>query len=298
LERAPALTRLAFTFVELLVVIAIVGVLLAISIPAIQKVRSAADRVQCSNQIRQLGLALIRYHDERGSLPMGTTLNLNMDYPYMTWMTRLLSYIEQDTIWQQALTDYERQRNPFRPAPHVGLAAMVKLFSCPSDPRGPGPHWTNRNRLVGVTSFVGVLGTDHLANGGVLYRSSKSRFEEITDGTSHTLLVGERPPSADFWFGWWYAGVGMGGTGSPDSVLGVREVRTLAPYTEMCERGPFHFVPGRLTNQCDVFHYWSLHTGGANFVMCDGSVHFLSYSADAILPALATRAGNEAVEVP
>jgi len=92
-------------------------------------------------------------------------------------------------------------------------------------------------------------------------------------------------------------GVGMGSSGSPDMLLGAAEIRfrVIAPS---CPTGPYQFQPGRLDHECDVFHFWSLHPGGANFAMCDGSVHFLSYSADKILPALATRAGNEAVELP
>ena len=69
-------------------------------------------------------------------------------------------------------------------------------------------------------------------------------------------------------------------------------------YTSFCPPGPYHFVEGRFTEQCDLFHYWSPHPGGANFGFCDGSVRFLAYSADPILPALATRAGGEAVTVP
>jgi len=149
-----------------------------------------------------------------------------------------------------------------------------------------------------VSSYIGVLGTDHAKNDGVLTRASIMRFSNVTDGTAFTLLVGERPPAADFLYGWWYAGVGMSGSGSPDSLLGVREFRSSGQFTSPCANSISSFMPGRLDNICDVFHFWSLHPGGANFAMCDGSVHFLSYSADKILPALATRAGNEAVELP
>jgi prepilin-type processing-associated H-X9-DG protein len=107
---------------------------------------------------------------------------------------------------------------------------------------------------------------------------------------------GERPPSADFWYGWWYAGYGQAGTGSADMLLGVRERNLGGPFVSDCPAGPYHFREGRADNQCDLFHFWSLHPGGAHFLFADGSVRFLAYSADAILPALATRAGGEPVD--
>jgi prepilin-type processing-associated H-X9-DG protein len=112
-------------------------------------------------------------------------------------------------------------------------------------------------------------------------------------------MVAERPPSADLNFGWWYGGGGQSKDGSGDSVLGVREMY-VGPFGsgQLCPAGPYHFGSGEISNQCDAFHFWSLHSGGANFLFCDGSVRFLAYSADSILPALATRAGSERVSVP
>jgi len=81
-------------------------------------------------------------------------------------------------------------------------------------------------------------------------------------------------------------------------LLGARERNAGGLYTWYCDRGPHHFKPGKFSEQCDAFHYWSPHNGGAHFAFADGSVKFLSYSADAILPALATRAGGEALTVP
>ncbi len=127
---------------------------------------------------------------------------------------------------------------------------------------------------------------------------SRIRLNDITDGTSSTLVAGERPPSADFWYGWWYAGVAQSGTGSPDMVLGVRELNVNAAFAWFCPPGPYHFQAGSINNQCDVFHFWSPHSGGANFLFADGHVQFLTYSADSILPALATRAGGEAADIP
>jgi len=104
--------------------------------------------------------------------------------------------------------------------------------------------------------------------------------------------------SADFWYGWWYAGFGQRGTGSADLLLGVRERNVGGGYVSSCPPGPYHFQPGCVDQQCDLFHFWRLHPGGAHFLYADGSVHFLTYEADRVLPALATRAGGEVVELP
>jgi prepilin-type processing-associated H-X9-DG protein len=129
-----------------------------------------------------------------------------------------------------------------------------------------------------------------------LFRNSVVRLSDVSDGTSHTLAAGERPPSPDSQFGWWYGGGGQAGTGSLDSVLGVRELNVAVQVAAGCGRGPFAFAPGKVDGPCDIFHYWSLHAGGANFLMCDGSVRFLSYDSDSLLPALATRARGDSVD--
>ncbi|MFL5330305.1 MAG: DUF1559 domain-containing protein [Gemmataceae bacterium] len=301
MSRITGDARPAFTLLELLTVISIIAVLVGLIMPAIQKVRGAAARTQCTNQVRQLALAAVHHHDEHGSLPMGVATNKkDSDFLYMSWLTRLLPYVEQDVLWQQALTSYRQRKNPFFPLaqPHPNLGVAVNLFSCPSDPRGAGPHTTLKNRVVGVTNYIGVLGTDHRKNEGVLYAGSATRFADITDGTSQTLMIGERPPAADLWYGWWYAGVGMEASGAPDSLLGVREVRTSGSTTRECDPGPYHFQTDQTEEKCAVYHFWSHHPGGANFAFCDGSVHFLTYAADSLLPALTTRDGNESVDVP
>lgn len=147
-----------------------------------------------------------------------------------------------------------------------------------------------------MTSYLGVAGLNTGRADGSLFLDSNLRLNDITDGTSSTLLVGERPPSTDFRYGWWYAGWGQNKDGEGDGVLGVRTF--CREVSSGCPEGPYHFTAGRFDNQCDAFHFWSPHPGGANFAFADGSVRFLRYSADPIMPALPTRAGGETVELP
>jgi prepilin-type processing-associated H-X9-DG protein len=217
----------------------------------------------------------------------------------MSWLTRLLPYIEQDNLWRYTLAAYEFQPLwPYANPPHVGFGMQVSIYSCPADSRTLDQQPTHQDLMAALTSYVGVLGTAFDRPDGILFMDSKTRLTDIRDGTSNTIMVRERPPSADFWYGWWYAGYGQAGSGSGDMLLGARERNFGGGYVSSCPPGPYHFTPGEIDEQCDLFHFWSLHPGGANFLMADGSVHFLTYDADAILPALATRAGGEPVALP
>jgi prepilin-type processing-associated H-X9-DG protein/prepilin-type N-terminal cleavage/methylation domain-containing protein len=290
----------AFTLIELLVVIAIIATLLGLLLPAVQKTRMAVARISCANNLKQIGLALHTYHDTSASLPPGIAPPLKGEpFPHMGWLTRLLPFIEQQPLWNLTLIAYEDEPiYPYR-MPHYGIMTPIKLFSCPADGRADSPHPTHNSLRVALTDYLGVLGTNYQVEDGVLYWGSRTRFTDITDGTSNTLLVGERPPSPDFWYGWWYAAAGQDGSGSADTVLGVRELHAADdPYSANCPAGPYHFVPGNLNDMCDTFHYWSLHSGGANFLFADGSVEFLSYAADSVLPALSTRSGGEIATRP
>jgi prepilin-type processing-associated H-X9-DG protein len=132
----------------------------------------------------------------------------------------------------------------------------------------------------------------------VFYTGSDVRLTDIQDGTSSTLLAGERPPSDNYFFGWWYS---PSAPVAGEAFLGVQSGKAAERQllTQSCPGGPYQFSNGRLTNNCDVYHFWSLHYGGANFAFCDGSVRFLTYGAyNAILSDLATRAGGEVVEIP
>ena len=218
------------------------------------------------------------------------------EYPCMTWCARLLPFLEQEAAWTQAVEDYQAQPRFTTPVPHRNLARPLKVFTCPAGDRDTAT--TVEGITASFTYYLGVSGDVGARRNGLLYVDSAHPFADVRDGTSNTLLFGERPPSADNHFGWWYAGIGMSYLdGSADSVMAAHEVnRTFRAPT--CPRGPYPFQPGRLTDLCSTFHFWSLHTGGAHFAFADGSVRFLGYGADSVLPALATRAGGESVSTP
>jgi prepilin-type processing-associated H-X9-DG protein len=290
--------RAGITLVELLVVIAILALLFGLMVPAIQKVRAAAANAQCANNLRQNGVALHNAHGGNGPFPSGMYGGpADANHLFMaSWMLAVIPYLEHDNIYREARADYRNQPQPLRPIPHIHLKTVVKVFTCPADPRVDRAQFAPRDAvLVGLTSYLGVSGTNTLATDGMFFTDSQIGLRDITDGTSNTLMVGERPPSTDFQFGWWYAGAGQLFTGSADMVLGVRETN-FSPFSLVpCPSGVYQYTPGRLDNQCDMFHFWSLHPGGANFLFCDASVHFLPYSANPIMPALASRSGGEAV---
>ena len=174
------------------------------------------------------------------------------------------------------------------------------------------------------TNYLGVSGTNAETRDGLFTANQRVRLTDVLDGTSQTLLVGERgfrtgaleaiDTSEDIdnlRFGSWFSAVGQR-NGSVGMVLGTRELNfgsgrpRRLPWEGTCPPGPYHFGPpgrtrdatGAVREECDLFHFWSWHPGGANFLYADGSVHFLAYGADAVLPALGTRAGGEVVTPP
>jgi len=329
LRLRPTRSRLGFTLIELLVVIAIIAILIGLLLPAVQKVRSAAARLQCQNNMKQFGLALHNFHDVNGAFPQGvenTSERPNKTgadfgfHPYWSWMAQMMPYYEQDNLYRQADAwahgggaypgtyqwwpwgdFWDSPQTPANPA----LGTIIAQFKCPADARqattlSGTQAGIEPNSKVAFTGYLGISGLQTGAAGsaapnntGILFHKSKTKMTDITDGTSNTLLVGERPPSSDLYYGWWFAGAGWDGNGGGDVLLGSYDI----PFSTSlgCPASKLGFQPGRPEVFCDQAHFWSFHDGGANFLMGDGSVRFLPYSANSVLQQLSTRANGEVV---
>lgn len=286
--------HIGMTLVELLVVIAIMGTLLGLSLPAIHRVRASSYKVLCENNLRQIGVALQHYHDQNHALPSGISIDGGKSpMPFLGWTARLLPFLENSVVWDAIIDAFNKDKDFRHNPPHIHRSIVISSFTCPADGRTLTAHVKFR---VAFTAFLGVNGTDTAKKDGVLFLDSRVKFADVQDGLSNTVVVGERPPSANEVYGWWYAGWGQNQDGSGEMILGVREMNT--SLGDACEPGPYHFRPGILSNQCDMLRFWSTHPSGAHFLFGDGAVKFLSYGIDSILPALATRAGSEAVGVP
>jgi prepilin-type N-terminal cleavage/methylation domain-containing protein len=295
------MARRAFTLVELLVVIAVIAVLVALLLPAVHKVREAAGRVACRNNLRQIGLAAHTFLADAGRFPPGVIRNLwhpNAPAPpprlpapfnnrdafgeYWPWAAHLLPSLNPPAgnivVWTVRPWDQD-----------VG-AVRIRTFECPWDLRAEAVYRLG-GRDLRPMGYQGVSGTDQYAFDGVFAVNRALKPDEITDGLSNTLMVGERPPTHNAWFGWWAGGMGMWPyNGAADTVLGVAE-RAL-PADAPAAYGPGLAVDTTFEH---IKHFWSFHHGGAHFLSCDGSVALLPYTTPAgVLAALATYAGGEA----
>ena len=283
----------AFTLVELLVVIGIVSILLALLLPAVQAARGAARRTACQNQLRQIALAAHSHVDARGRLPAGTDTGTSAT-PYRGWLVPLLPFLEETATANLVAAEYRASQDPFDMATHPTFSKPIALFACPEDSRASSAQPVPRYRMIaGLSSYLGSSGRDATLRDGVLYSGSATRFADVIDGVSRTLLAGERPPSTKFDLGWWYAGMGVGfGDGALDHTVGTASTDR-NPFGN-CADPVYPFQPGRLKDECSANHFWSLHPGGGgHFAFLDGAVRFFSYDAAAVLVVLSTRAGGE-----
>ena len=284
-----------FTLLELIIVVGIISFVFALILAGVQRARSAADRTKCLNSLKQLALALHQHASSQGQLPPGHRSPIVTEkLPYTGWPLSILPYLEQENLYSLALQDFQKQRNPF--LGHAGFNIPLSIFLCPTDARASTPQRSKRNNLVAAyTSYQGVSGLNCQSRDGMLIPDGKIRLADAQDGLSNTLLLGERPVSHDFEYSWWYAGNGQDGHGSLEQIMGVRELNLLViEQGSSCGPGQYPFMAASgVSDPCGQFHFWSLHSGGGHFAFVDGSVRFMAYSANSILPALASRSGGE-----
>ncbi len=291
-------SRRAFTLVELLVVIAIIGTLVGLLLPAVQSAREAARRAQCTNNLKQTGLALQNYHEARRQLPEGwladgTAGDGDGDEGVgWGWASRLLPYVEEDATYKSIDI-----KTPIASASSTVLGKVIPGFRCPSDGAAGSPtfnigteggacdHTTPDANpsspavMVARTNYVGMFGTNDaeveaFSGNGMFYANSRMPFRHVTDGLSKTIMVGERDSAmgGSLWIGMF--------EGKCEAIVRVVAIGDHPPNGDPAAR---HFE--------DLS---SRHVAGANVVFADGHCDFIAESiATNVYQALCTRKGAD-----
>ncbi len=295
-------SRRGFTLIELLVVIAIIAILIALLLPAVQQAREAARRTQCKNHLKQIGIALHNYHDTHSVFPSGW-IAVNAGIPSahngtsgVGWGAMILPQMEQNNVYQL----FNSSLPLTAPANAAFLRSQISEYKCPSDPQ---PNFFKLN-MAGTTTaiaelpianYLGVFGPENLDDcenspgalpvmsdgtckgSGIFYHNSSVRMRDLTDGTSSTLMTGERKTKANLdWFTSW-----------PGMIAEGEEA-----FQRVC--GSADHVPNHPATHFDDFS--SHHVGGAQFCLGDGSVRFISENIDGrVYRSLATIQGGETV---
>lgn len=311
-----------FTLIELLLVIAIIGILLGLLLPAVQKVRESASRTRCTNNLKQIGLALHGYHDVNARLPSGqspwtdpvTGLDVWNVTPFegsWSFMVYILPYLEQESVYKKAKAYGSSAATAYSWNNPV-CAQQMKTYNCPADARGvlaKNAAEVGTSVDQSLTGYLGNAGTTSVSMDGVLFMDSKVRFTDITDGLSNTFVVGERPPNSNLEFGWWFAAYGYDGKGNGDCVMTSNDLAIAnyfianysAPPNKPCNGTAAQKIglqSGTPDVGCDAAHYWSFHNGGSMFLFGDGSTRMIFNSSNSLIGALSTRAGGEIFNIP
>jgi len=317
--------RKGFTLIELLVVIAIIAVLIALLLPAVQAAREAARRAQCVNNLKQLGIAMHNYHDVMGSFPSGLYLHpaysTGPAWNNASWLLLMSPQMEQQSLYNAtnfnvmfgvnvlfgwAPVYYGEQNSTVR-------TTIVSTLNCPSDP-SPKIDTTNADEIWNDpgagTSYVGNVGDNcllcapaantvsfcpaagytcrgpQLADGGgsgIFWRyGSNVAVRDVLDGTSNTFAAGEQIMAVTRWNCWVHANQSVGTTAMPLNYKWVNKGAN-PPYPDVNDWG-------------HQYTFRSMHPGGGNFLMCDGSVKFIKQTISfPIYQALSTRAQSEII---
>lgn len=316
MQDTPSRPRQAFTLVELLVVIAIIGVLIALLLPAVQQAREAARRMQCTNNQKQLGIALHNYHDTFGVFPPGVVGLVNYDgsdpknfqNTPPTWMQMILPFIEQGNLYEQQKPHFDQGQ---RAATAPGRFTEIEGLMCPTDPNTPKITDIDPSVWYGNFGFggnyVACSGDDyftpssdsHMQNrNGIFFGKSSTDFGDIVDGTTNTLMIGEllvvpdiapRSASNQDLRGSYYFGRRAAACFStrepPNTLVGDR--------LSSCRNMPRSPCNGQGTDNM-VIYARSYHPGGANLMLGDGSVRFVPETVNrTVYQAFGTRAGGE-----
>lgn len=295
------LARRAFTLIELLVVISIISVLLGLTIPAVQKVRETSNRMTCSSNLRQLALACLNYETTHRTLPRNGSIYTQLggygdDDAFWSWIARVLPYLEQDNLYKLGRIPTSRIRDK---EAQLAMRTPLKVLFCPTDTaidKGTATWCEGLERYaVGLTNYKGVSGSNWCyelwanvgANGscdgenqgdGVLYQADirvKLRIDQIKDGTSMTMMLGEDIPEYNYHCCWPTSHHSTGTTAIP-------------PNFDMKEH---KYHPGSWYN---IYSFRSRHHSGLQFAYCDGSVRFMNDNiAHLTYKALSTINGKE-----
>lgn len=310
-----------FTLVELLVVIAIIGVLVALLLPAVQAAREAARRSQCTNNLKQLGLAAHNFHDTYSALPSSIRPGGLTTSPRIAGLTFLLPFIEQQTMFDR----YDQTVN-WSHANNLPITRLpVKSFQCPSTPEPQrldgDPQLATWTQIVAVTDYSPTIGVDQrlqtlglvdLAGDGILTKNGAPRMADVLDGLSNTIMYAESAGRPAIYrrrlkFGSLPATrVNAGGWSRPASDFSVdgssQDGATFpGPCPLNCTNGEFvgTAFPHPYYGTEGTAEAYSMHPGGAMFGLGDGSVRFISQTISMReFARLVTRSGGEPQQVP
>jgi prepilin-type processing-associated H-X9-DG protein/prepilin-type N-terminal cleavage/methylation domain-containing protein len=308
-----ASVRVGFTLIELLVVIAIIAVLIALLLPAIQKVRAAADKMKCQNNMHQIGVALHHFHNDYNTFPAGGWTTAGPGNPagkYVGWRALSLAYVEQDNVRAKYDVNFHWWEEP-----NVSLGGTkVAIFMCPTTPdrmavlsaiaKPPRPAMTfpqalqptDYEAIMGVQASIGPAYLTAGVNRSVMYRNSAVAIPHIRDGSSNTIMIVEcaarpltfrgRIPRPDLPND---QGQGWVDSEGPFSLDGSNEDGSLQGL------GPI--LTPKAINATNENEPYSFHPQGANFLFADGHVRFIHESIDILLfAALCTRKAGEVLD--